>query len=1479
MRRNLLTKHVAAVVKYQKDPIRALEMFNSAKKEDGFKHNLVTYKCMIENLGSHGKFEAMEGVFAEMRADIDSCLSEGAYVSAMKSYGRKGKVQEAVNVFERMDFYNCEPGVHSYNAIMNILVEYGYFDQAHKVYMRMKDKGIVPDVYTFTIRIKSFCRTKRSVAALRLLKNMPASGCELNAVTYCTVISGFYEENNQPEAYQLFDEMLKRSIFPDIVTFNKLIHILCKKGDVQESERLFNKVLKRGISPNVFTFNVFIQGLCKTKQLNQAAKMLKCANSQNLTPDVVTFNTLIWGLCKNSKVMEAESYLQMMVNKGLEPDDFTYNTIIDGFCKMGMVERASKILKDAIFMGFKPDKFTYLSLIYGSCQDGDVDRAMDVFRDCIRKGVKPVTIMYNTLIKGLAKHGLIMQALDLMEEMQKNMCFPDTWTYNLLIDGLCKMGCVLDAERFMNDGLDKGFIPDIYTFNTLLDGYCKQSMMSKAIEMVDSMWDHVTPDAITYRTLLNGLCKNMKSEDVIGAFQEMKNNGFVPDVISYNTLIESLCKARKLDKAMEVFQEMEKTGLHPDEVIYGTLINGFCENGDLETAYELFRQHNLSQTIPIFNIMIKGFSEKMKMDDARNLFDEMSEPDNFTFRCMIEGFCRIGDVENGYKFLVDEIEHGFIPSVGTFGHVINCLCVKHSVREAVGVVYLMVEKDVVPESVNTIFEADKRAVAAPKIVVEELLRKSHISYYAYELLYDGVRDKKILKKIVYSTKFLSSVASAVQVPPIPPTKPQSQPNFTNTFDPYKLLNESAKSRSFTLEETKIIHTHFLKTTSFDSSPEFSNYLLRCYYKSSAFDHALKVFDAIPNPDINSWNLIITCHNQNHKYADSWGAFCRMHSLGYYPNEFTYGSALSACISSNLVNNGKLLYSLALKHGFSLDGYVRSGMIDLFLKSSNFNDALSVFHDESCGNVVCWNAIISGAIKHNEDHLGLNLFQQMCRGLPSPNKFTFPSVFSACAKSQQLDLGKLVHGLVIKYGEGDDVFVSTAIIDFYSKCGHVDEAVKKFSRMSVHNVVSWTAIITGEQIHSYTLKTGIINNPLVGCSLFTMYSKCNSLNESYKIFKEIPEKDEVSWASMIAGFTEHGFAYKALEFFQEMLINHTVSDEKTLTPVLLAISSLRSLKSGKEVHGFIFRRAISAGSPIVHMYTKCGNLKSAKFAFNMMPFKDPVSCSSLISGYAQNGQIQDAFHLFRDLIISGFDIDSFTISSIIQSVNGPETGAQLHARTVKLGLESETSIGSSLITMYSKSGNLEDSRKSFEQITNPDVITYTAMIHGYAQNGNGSSALKVYNRMIESGTAPDSVTFIGLLTACSHGGLVNEAFLYFDSMVKDYGIEPGLRHYACMVDVLGRAGRLKEAVGFIEGMAVEPDGLVWGTLLAACKVHEEVEIGKIAARKVIELVPMSDGGYVGLSNIWAGLGEWEEVLKIRDEMKGTGVKKQPGWSYI
>ncbi|KAH7858874.1 hypothetical protein Vadar_028952 [Vaccinium darrowii] len=723
----------------------------------------------------------------------------------------------------------------------------------------------------------------------------------------------------------------------------------------------------------------------------------------------------------------------------------------------------------------------------------------------------------------------------------------------------------------------------------------------------------------------------------------------------------------------------------------------------------------------------------------------------------------------------------------------------------------------------------------------------------------------------------------------------------------------------------------------------------------------------------------------------------MHSFGFEPDEFTYGSALSACTALLLPLCGKQIYSLVVKNGFFSNGYVRSGMIELFAKSSCLEYALRVFYDVSCENVVCWNAIISGAVKSKENWVALDIFCEMCLGFLTPNSYTLSSVFTACAALEELDLGKEVHGWVIKRGAVEDVFVGTAIVSFYAKCGVMDEARKQFSLMPVRNVVSWTSMISGfvqqgdsiyalhffeemrrtgqemnnytvtnvltacagpamvkvaiqihglilksgfysdavvkaslintyskigeidlseivfretedlkhlgiwgvmisafaqddspgksidmfqrmvneglkpdgfcsssvisiadsldfgRQIHCYTIKAGLLSDVSVGSSLFTMYSKCGSLVESFEVFQQIVEKDNVSWTSMISGFTEHGHANQAFQLFRGMLFEKNELDEMTLTAVLTACSAIYSLNTGKEVHGYALRRGlhkkILVCGALVSMYSKCSALDMAKRVFDMMPIKDQVSYSSLVSGYAQNGSIEEALLLFREIQMTELEIDSFTLSSVLGAVsllNRLGIGTQLHAYILKIGLESDVSVGSSLIVMYSNCGSVDDCHKAFDQIKKHDLICWTAMIASYARHGKGAEALSVYELMRESGIKPDSVTFVGVLCACSHNGLVEEGYYHLNSMVKDHGIEPGCRHYACMVDLLGRAGRLKEAESFITNMPIKADSLAWGTLLAACKIHGDIELGRLAAKKVMELDPCDAGAYISLS---------------------------------
>uniref|UniRef100_A0A0E0LG21 BHLH domain-containing protein n=1 Tax=Oryza punctata TaxID=4537 RepID=A0A0E0LG21_ORYPU len=692
------------------------------------------YCGLIRQLASAGRVDAVDDALASARSRLSPASIHPLYVASIRAYARAGRLRDAVDAFERMDLFACPPAAPAYNAIMDALVDAAYHDQAHKVYVRMLAAGVSPDVHTHTIRLRSFCLTARPHIALRLLRTLPDRGCHARAVAYCTVVCGLYAHGHTHDARQLFDQMLHSHVFPNLPAFNKVLHALCKKGDVLEAGLLLGKVIQRGMSINLFTYNIWIRGLCEAGRLPEAVRLVDdmCAYA---VPDIVTYNTLIRGLCKESMPQEAVHYLRRMMNQGCFPDDFSYNTIINGYCKISMVQAATELLKDAVFKGFVPDQVTYCSLINGLCAEGDIERALELFNEAQAKGIKPDIVVYNSLVKGLCLQGLILHALQVMNEMAEDGCHADIQTYNIVINGLCKMGNISDATVVMNDAIMKGYLPDVFTFNTLIDGYCKRLKLDSALQLVERMWAYgITPDAITYNSVLNGLCKAGKVNEVNETFQEMILKGCHPNPITYNILIENFCKSNKLEEASKVIVKMSQEGLHPDAVSFSTLIYGFCRNSDLEGAYLLFQkleEKGYSATADTFNILIGAFSGKLNMHMAEKIFEEMlskgHRPDSYTYRVLIDGSCKTANVDRAYKHLVEMIKKGFIPSMATFGRVINSLTVNHHIFQAVGIIHIMVKIGVVPEVVDTILNADKKEIAAPKILVEDLMKKGLVA--------------------------------------------------------------------------------------------------------------------------------------------------------------------------------------------------------------------------------------------------------------------------------------------------------------------------------------------------------------------------------------------------------------------------------------------------------------------------------------------------------------------------------------------------------------------------------------------------------------------------------------------------------------------------------------------------------------------------------------------------------------------------------
>lgn len=702
----------------------------------------------------------------------------------------------------------------------------------------------------------------------------------------------------------------------------------------------------------------------------------------------------------------------------------------------------------------------------------------------------------------------------------------------------------------------------------------------------------------------------------------------------------------------------------------------------------------------------------------------------------------------------------------------------------------------------------------------------------------------------------------------------------------------------------------------------------CFQKNGAFDNALKVFLDVSCDNVVCWNVIISGAVKNAQHWIALGLFHQMGEKPLVPNSFTFSSVLTATAALEELELGKVVQGWVIKCGAEEDVFVGNAVVHFYAKCGQMDEAVKAFQHMPLQNVVSWTTIISGFVQKDDSASVFRFFKEMRMVGEEINSCTVTSLLIACAKPAMQKEASQVHSWTLKTGLCLDSVIGASLINMYSKAGAIDSSEKLFTEMgNLVNPNIWTVMVSasaqrqnparaielfhrmilkgirpdrfccssvlsiieclylGRQVHCYNYKTGFVFDLSVGTSLLTMYSKCGSMEESFAVFHEILVKDNVSWSSMIAGLAEHGHEGEAIQLFREMLTKEVKLDKMSCIAVLTACSALHSLNRGKEIHGYAVRAGFGSelciGRALVNVDSKCGASKLARLVFNMMPEKDNILCSSLVSGYSQNGQFEEALLVFREMLLDDLWINSFTLSSIIRAAaisNKEEVGIKLHTCVIKLGLDCNAFVGTTLIMLYSKCGKIVECRRVFDEIEEPDLISCTSMIVSYAQHGKGSDALTLYGLMRENGIRPDSVTFVGILSACSQSGLVEEAYFHLNSMAKDYGIKPVNRHYACMVDLLGRSGRLEDAEMFISKMPIKPDALVWGTLLAACKVHGNVELGSLAA-EVFELAPDSAGAYVSLSNICADVGLWEQVWEIRGLMKGTQVVKEPGWSFV
>jgi pentatricopeptide repeat protein len=385
------------------------------------------------------------------------------------------------------------------------------------------------------------------------------------------------------------------------------------------------------------------------------------------------------------------------------------------------------------------------------------------------------------------------------------------------------------------------------------------------------------------------------------------------------------------------------------------------------------------------------------------------------------------------------------------------------------------------------------------------------------------------------------------------------------------------------------------------------------------------------------------------------------------------------------------------------------------------------------------------------------------------------------------------------------------------------------------------------IHEEIIRSGFQSDAFVESALIDMYAKCGRIEDACQLFDRMLHRDVVCWTAMIAAYAQNGNMEEALNVFQKMPEQNKVS-----------------------------WNAMVAG------YLQNGHVDEALKFFLKMPESDVASWTTLIAGCTQNGHAEEALNLFRQMQLAGLKPSAKAFASVLSACGNLaalEYGSEIHEEIIRNGFLSDVFVANSLVDMYAKCGSIENARNIFDKMHQKNTISWTAIIAGYAMHGCSQEALILFEQMQHSGIYPDQVTFLCVLSACCHAGLVDEGLRYFLCMNHSYNIVPTMEHYGCMVDLLGRAGRLNEAQDFINKMPIKPDASVWGCLLSACRIHNNTELAEHAAEHLFELVPQNAAPYVVLSNIYAAAGKWDDIEKVRKMMKDRSIKKMPGCSWI
>ena len=582
------------------------------------------------------------------------------------------------------------------------------------------------------------------------------------------------------------------------------------------------------------------------------------------------------------------------------------------------------------------------------------------------------------------------------------------------------------------------------------------------------------------------------------------------------------------------------------------------------------------------------------------------------------------------------------------------------------------------------------------------------------------------------------------------------------------------------------------------------------------------------------------HRQSHSFPYLGGLRASLPETGFTNlvdscSTHSFSShALKISAKLGFLHGGKQLHAHVIKLGNCNLLSLQNQVLHVYVKCKEFNDVCKMFDEMPLKNVVSWNTLICGVVEGNCKfalvRLGFHYFRQMVLEMMAPNCITLNGLLRASIELNDVGICRQLHCFILKSGFDSNCFVGSALVDSYAKFGLVDEAQSAFD--------------------------------------------------------EVLSRDLVLWNVMVSCYALNGVQGKAFGVFKLMRLEGVKGDKFTFTSMINSCGVLGSCGLGKQVHGLIIRLSfdldVLVASALVDMYSKNENIEDARKAFDGMLVKNIVSWTTMVVGYGQHGDGKEAMRLLQEMIRVYTYPDELALASILSScgnLSATSEVVQVHAYVVENGFEAFLSIANALVSAYSKCGSIGSAFQSFSSVAEPDIISWTSLMGAYAFHGLSKQGVDVFEKILSSNVRPDKVAFLGVLSACAHGGFVLEGLHYFNLMINVYQIMPDSEHYTSIIDLLGRAGFLDEAVNLLTSMPVEPRSDTLGAFLGACKVHRNVGLARWASEKLFVMEPNEPGKYSLMSNMYASVGHWFDVARVRKLMRERCDFKVPGCSWM